>query len=422
MSMMIKRILLALAILLVADPAIRSQPSEPTVRIEQITRGPDYHHFYGYIGHVGNTPWNRSGRYMIALRTTFDDHMPEPHEAADIVLLDTASGYDVEVIDRTLAWNPQQGTMLYWNPEHPDTQLFFNDRDPETQKVFTVLYDVEQRKRLKEYRYEDTPIGNGGVAQGGGWFLAINYGRLSRLRAVTGYNKAFDWTKGMHHPEDDGIFRINVASGEKQLIVSFAQLAQALRPTHPGVDDAALFINHTLWNRDGDRIYFFARGGWGRWGTRGERINAPFTVNPDGSDLRFHKLHIGGHPEWGMGHQMLGEVEGRQVIYDTDQKKVVGTIGTEEIIPEPEGDIALSRDGSWLVNGWGDRENNQYVLYRLEDGAYVKTPPYSRRGRARGDLRQDQGPCWSPDGSKVYFPAFADDGTRQMFVVHLKEN
>jgi hypothetical protein len=182
------------------------------------------------------------------------------------------------------------------------------------------------------------------------------------------------------------------------------------------VGDTALFINHTLWNREGDRIYFFARG---NFGTRAKRINAPFTVNPDGSDLRFHELHIGGHPEWGMGHQMLGEVEGRQVIYDTDQKKVVGTIGTEEIIPDPEGDIALSRDGRWLVNGWGDEENNQYVLYRLADGAYVKTPPYSRQGQAHGDLRQDQAPCWSPDGSKVYFPAFADDGTRQMFVIHL---
>ncbi len=418
MSIIIRPLILALLVFLTACEEIPPKPSEPSIRIEQISQGPDHHHFYGYIGHVGNTPWNGTGRYMAALRTTFDDHMPKPDESADIVLLDTESGYAIEVIDRTLAWNPQQGTMMYWNPEHPDTQLFFNDRDPETQKVFTVLYDVQQQERLKEYRYEDTPIGNGGVAQGGGWFLGINYGRMARLRPVTGYNKAYDWTEGVLHPEDDGIFRVNVASGEKELIVSFAQLAKALRPTHPNVDDTALFINHTLWNRDDDRIYFFARG---NFSSRAVRINAAFTVAPDGSDLRHHELHVGGHPEWGIGHQLLGELDGRQVIYDTDEKIVVGTIGTEEIIPDPEGDIALSRDGRWLVNGWGDEENNQYVLYRLEDGAFMKTPPYSRNGQAHGDLRQDQAPCWSPDGSKVYFPAFADDGTRQMFVIHLNE-
>jgi hypothetical protein len=234
---------------------------------------------------------------------------------------------------------------------------------------------------------------------------------------VTGYNQAYDWTEGELHPEDDGIFRIHVASGEKELIVSFAQLARALRPSHPQVEDTALFINHTLWNRDDDRIYFFARG---NFSSRADRINAAFTIAPDGTGLQRHALHVGGHPEWGMGHQLLGALDGRQVIYDTDQRIVVGSIGTPEIIPNPEGDIALSPDGRWLVNGWGGEEDNQYVLVRLEDGAFIKTEPYSRYGQAHGPLRQDQAPCWSPDSSKVYFPAFAEDGTRQMFVMHLE--
>lgn len=404
--------------LFAACAPLGDEPAAPSIRVEQITHGPAYHHFYGYIGHVGNTPWNASGRYMAALRTTFDDHMPGPGEAADIVLLDTENGYSVDVIDKTLGWNPQQGTMMYWNPVRAETQLFFNDRDPRTQKVFTVLYDVEKRERINEYRYDDTPIGNSGVAQNGGWFLGINYARMARLRPVTGYQGAADWTVDVPHPTDDGIFRVNVASGEKELIVSFQQLAAALRDSHPQVEDTALFINHTLWNRGDDRIYFFARG---NFGNRAERINAAFTVDPDGSNLEYHEQHVGGHPEWGQGRRLIGSLDGRQVIYDTDKKEIVGTIGTPEIIPEPEGDTAMSRDFRWLVNGWGTEEDNQYVLYRLEDGAYVKTEPYSRNGMAHGDLRQDQGPCWSPDGSRVYFPAFADDGTRQMFVIHLSE-
>lgn len=49
---------------------------------------------------------------------------------------------------------------------------------------------------------------------------------------------------------------VNVATKAKSLLVSCKQLADVLRATHPEVDGKELFINHTLWNRDGDRIYF----------------------------------------------------------------------------------------------------------------------------------------------------------------------
>src|SRR6478752_8812857 len=88
----------------------------PPLEVRQITTGPQ-HHFFGYIGHVQNIPWNKSGRYILALRTGFQDRMPHKDDVAEIVLLDTAHDYEERVVERTLAWNPQQGTMLYWNPQ-----------------------------------------------------------------------------------------------------------------------------------------------------------------------------------------------------------------------------------------------------------------------------------------------------------------
>jgi hypothetical protein len=44
----------------------------------------------------------------------------------------------VRILDQTRAWNLQQGTMLFWNPDAPETQLFFNDLDPKTGVVYTV--------------------------------------------------------------------------------------------------------------------------------------------------------------------------------------------------------------------------------------------------------------------------------------------
>lgn len=385
------------------------------VEISQLTRGPQ-HHFFGYIGHVGNTPWNGNERYMALLRTGFQDHMPAPREAADVVLVDM-SNRAVIPIDRSCAWNPQQGTMFYWNPKAPDTQLVFNDRDPHSNRVFTVLYDIARRRRIHEYRYDDTPFANSGVARKGGYFLGINYGRLARLRPVTGYPGAYDWTLEAPAPEDDGIFLVDMESGKKRLLVSFRRLAEEIAPLRPEVKSKQLFINHTLWSRDDSRIYFYVRGDFGKTGA----IDVPCTIHPDGSNLKVHSMFIGGHPEWESGPRIIGDVEGRQVIYDVDKQQIVGQIATPEILPKPGGDIALSPDGEWFVNGYRQGRENFYVVIRLRDGSYVRTPGLPVDHWTGGDLRCDPAPCWNRRSNRIAVPAIAKDKerTRQTFLLHL---
>jgi hypothetical protein len=384
--------------------------------VEQITYGPD-NHFFGYIGHASTIPWNGRGRYILCLRTTHQDHMPGPGEAADVCLIDTENGYAVEKIDETCGWNPQQGTMFFWNPDNADSQFFFNDRDAETGRVFTVRFDIERRQRVKEYRYDDVAFGNSGVARTGRYILGINYARMARLRLVTGYRGATDWTDGVDHPEDDGIFRVNIESGEKELIVSFAQMRDAL-VAGGATDVSPLFINHTLWNRDGDRIYFYSRGGWD--GNPGVKINNPFTVDPDGRNLTEQKTFIGGHPEWGQGHRMFGGVEDRLAILDTDTQEIVGQIADPSIIERPGGDSALSPDGSMVVTGYGVEGHNRWVVYQLVDGAWARTPDYDQRPYVSGDLRSDPAPLWNRDGTQILFPSMTSDGSRQLHLIHIQ--
>ena len=90
---------------------------------EKITTG-QKHHFFGYIGPVQTIPWNASGRYIVALRVEFQNRLPGANDAAEIVLLDAKHDYAVCAVDTTRAWNPQQGTMLYWNPQTPETEFF----------------------------------------------------------------------------------------------------------------------------------------------------------------------------------------------------------------------------------------------------------------------------------------------------------
>ncbi|WP_145034815.1 hypothetical protein [Caulifigura coniformis] len=410
-----------------ADPVAPSDENVPTpiadsaftTTVRQVTVGPK-HHFFGYFGHVQTIPWNQSGRFLIALRTDFQDRMPRPGEAAEIVQIDTRKNDATRTVDVTRGWNFQQGAMLYWNPEAAETQFFFNDRDPETQEVFCVLFDVTTLTRIREYRVPGMSIGNGGVAQNGGAFLGINYGRMARLRPVTGYPGAHDQTADRPgHPDDDGIFRIDAKTGEKRLLVSYRQMADAIRPLRPDVDEKELFINHTLWSRDDSRIYFFARGDFDVDGKK--RLDIPFTMNADGTNLKPLARHIGGHPEWFSGDVLIGHVDGRQVLFDVETQAVVGMIGTPESIPSPGGDIALSADRKWFLNAYGRKDQNFYNVVRLADGAWTRTAGFSRGGYTSGVLRIDPSPNWNRDATQFLFVAVDDAGTRQIHVATIEK-
>ena len=390
--------------------------SKPSITLEreQITQGPQ-NHLFGYIGHVGTIPWNASGRYIVALRTDFVDRMPGPDDTAEIILLDTENDYSIRTVDESRGWNVQQGTMLYWNPGDPENQFFFNDRDPETGKVFCVLYDIKEDRRIREYRFEDTPVGNGGVAFDGRHFAAINYARMARLRRVTGYPGAWDWTLGVSAPEDDGVFLVDVETGEKELLVSFRELAEALRRARPEIDSMPLFINHTLWSRTGERLFFFARANFGNPG----RLNASFTIARDGTDLRQQETHIGGHPEWDAGMQMIGSIANRQAVFDVDSQQLVELIGDRELFPDPEGDIALSPNLEWLANGYKEDGKVYYVVHNRRTGETLRSGGFDLYGRVSGDLRCDPAPRWNRDGDTLLIPSMMEDGTRQMFVLRM---
>ena len=343
--------------------------------------------------------------------------MPGPQDAAEIVLLDAQKNYAEMKVDETHGWNPQQGAMIYWNPEQPSRQFFFNDRDPKTGKVFTAIYDVVDRKRVREYRFDTQPVANGGVKQDGGMFAAINYARMARLRPVTGYPGTWDWTGDVLHPSDDGLFVVDVKTGARKLIVTFKQMRDMLAARHPQIDKKPLFLNHTLWNREGDRIFFFVRGDFGAK----DRINVPMTVKPDGSELVEQRIFIGGHPEWDFKSRMLGRVEDKLIVYDSLKMEIVDTVGGPEMFRDPEGDTALSRDGRLIVNGATTGATMHYTIVRRADKTFIKTEDFNRTGYEGGDLRIDPAPCWNRAGDRFAFPALAKDGTRQMFEVRVTE-
>lgn len=400
--------------------AFGSESADIKLTVEQLTSGTK-HHFFGYIGQCQTIPWNASGRYVLGLEIDRIDRLPTPEEFATVILVDTHNDNKIIRLDKCHAWNPQQGTMFYWNPLKPETQFFFNDRDVKTGKVFTVLYDIEKKKRACEYKFDDTPIGNGGVAADGSAFLAINYGRLARLRLVTGYPEALDWSKDEVAPENDGIFIVDIKTGKKQLLVSYRQLEKELKKRKPELDHTGLFINHTLWNRDSNRVYFFVRGGWSKkMRKKGDKVNTPCSIKADGTGLTLHEQFIGGHPEWDENNILIGREGDKQIYYDLEKKKIVGQMGTPKMFPKPEGDISLSPSGEWFVNGYGDKKTNKnyYAVYRRSDGAFVRSKGIDK-GAYSGDIRIDGAPRWNRTNDAILIPGLAKNKTRQMFILHV---
>ena len=95
-------------------------------------------------------------------------------------------------------------------------------------------------------------------------------------------------------------------------------------------------------------------------------------------------------------------------------------LGTSEQLFNPEGDIALSPDGKWLVNGAKRNGQNVYSILRLSGGAFVRSSGFDFGRRGSGDLRLDPAPLWSRDSRQILVPGLVRSGdqeTRQLFVL-----
>ena len=91
--------------------------------VSPLTRGPA-HHFFGYYD---KSPWNASGRYVLAHEASFNDRVPTKDDIVQIGVIDLEAGRVFEALSRSGAWNWQQGAMLQWDPQSPESRFTFND-------------------------------------------------------------------------------------------------------------------------------------------------------------------------------------------------------------------------------------------------------------------------------------------------------
>src|SRR5688572_7836761 len=111
-------------------------PRQVDVPVRAITRGPK-HHFFGYYE---KTPWDATGRYVLAMEDGFMDRMPSADDALTVGMIDLEDGDRFIPFDSTRAWCWQQGTMLQWLPAAADRLVVYNQRDGD--RFIGVVRDV----------------------------------------------------------------------------------------------------------------------------------------------------------------------------------------------------------------------------------------------------------------------------------------
>jgi hypothetical protein len=303
--------------------------------------------------------------------------------------------------------------MLQWLGTDPSRLVLYNAR--ERDRFVSVVEDVHAGKK----RTLPRPVG--AVSLDGKKALSFNFSRAADLRPGYGYVGIRDpWFDDLA-PGDDGIYLMDLDTGESRLVVSLARVARFRpRPEMPGQKH---YFNHMQFAPDGSRFLFLHRWGpkeTGRpWGTR------LFTSNPDGSDLHYFDLgNKISHFDWCGSDRILAwavALDGttRYFLFTdrTQQREIVG-----DGVLTCDGHCSYSPHGRWiLTDTYPDNENVRTLLLydpasrrRIDIGRFFSPPELA------GEMRCDLHPRWSRDGAQVCIDS-AHERERQIYVLDVSD-
>ena len=395
--------------LLAGASIFAAQP--PNVPVRPITAGPKFHWF----GYYDTRQFSPDGRYGLAMEVDFEHRSPRPEDTVRLGMVDLADGDRWIPLAETRAWNWQQGAMLQWLPGS-NREVIYNDRVGD--RYVSIILDVRngRRRTLPGPIYALSPDAR--------WAVAPDFRRLADTRPGYGYNGIPDPNRDIPAPEDAGIWRLDLRTGDYKLILSIAQVVRTPSPPpNPQWDwtGAKHWFNHLLVSPDGNRFIFLHRWTGGAAGAR--RITRMFTANPDGTGLHLVDGFGGiSHFIWRDARHILSwasrpPLGGKFYLYEDRTDKV-----------EPVGPEAMTSDGHasylpgnrWIVNDtYPDKQRYQHLyLYDTRDQRRIPLADFYSPPEYAGEWRCDLHPRVSPDGRLLTVDSPHQHG-RQIYLVDI---
>ena len=241
----IKSIAAASAVPLFGSTAAAQSDQQQLPPVRTITRGPK-HHWFGYYDKLEFDPTNR---YVLSNEVDFEGRTPRADDVIRVGMVDTRDNDKWIELGSSPAWGWQQGCMLQWRPQS-GAEVVWNDREGD-QYVCRVLNVKTRRTRtLPRPIYALSPDGK--------WAITADFARIQRMRPGYGYvglERSFPRERA---PEESGVWKMNLHTGESELIFS---LADAAKIDHHGkpLADKWNYFNHLLISPDSSRFIVLHR-------------------------------------------------------------------------------------------------------------------------------------------------------------------
>ena len=104
--------------------ALSSERFKSEGNVLRVTPDDGFEYFYGYYD---KSPWDASGRYMIAIKVKQAYKSVAPKEPGIVVLVDMENGNKIIEVGKTDSWNVQQSCMAQWLGPDFKSHLIYND-------------------------------------------------------------------------------------------------------------------------------------------------------------------------------------------------------------------------------------------------------------------------------------------------------
>jgi len=376
-----------------------------------ITKGPLFH-WGAYYDQIHFDP---TGRFVISNQVNFEGRSPTPEDTIDVGFIDLEENDRWTKIGSTKSWNWQQGCMLQFIPGD-SSEVVWNSRGEED--FFATVYDI----KTGEKRILPKPVY--ALAPNGRFSVYPDFRRLNDTRPGYGYCGIPDPNGETLIPENAGIWKMDLKTGENGMLFSFADVARIPHADgRPFPDGVKHWFNHLIVSPDSERFLFLHR--WKQepdkmaWNTR------LLTAKADGTDIRIvsdndmvshlvwrdpeHIIAYARNPLAGDRFYLFNINTGDATVYGKDIMKVDGHVSY------------LPCTGlRWILNDtYPNKERLQTpFLFNLETeekielGAFYLAPEY------KGEWRCDLHPRASRDGRKVLIDSAHQDG-RQIYLIDL---
>jgi len=361
-----------------------------------------------FFGYYDVPAWSADDQCHLCHKVAFRDRLPVPDDVATlgVIRLDHRAFLPFA---ETTAWNFQQGSMLQWHPAAPNDEVVFNRR--ESGRFVGVVRNVHTGQERPLSR----PVA--AVSPKGDYALSINFSRVFDFRPGYGYAGIPDPFGEQDHPDDDGVFLVDLKTGESRLIISLRDIYEA---APDAVRGQSLVINHITFNTDGSRFVFLSRNnprrGEGGWKT------AIFTADATGRELYLlSRYAMASHYNWRDPKHLLCYCDAVPQTYElyllSDKSDRSEALDPAFFVRD--GHCSYSPDRRWLLYDGYPIDGYRYLyVYDLERRKGVTLGGFRSDPVDIVDIRCDLHPRWNSAGTMISFDS-THEGSRHVYSMDL---